>query len=119
MNILVFIFSEFSVIYLKVIPLLFPPGEFNIDVKKFEENSQQYVTMTASVNNLTNRVTLGVVAKVTDGLILTVYSSYWMVNCTGKQLHYQGKIILCSDWFVCVTCCVYCVLIGLFVSRDG
>ncbi|KAL5247330.1 hypothetical protein ACHWQZ_G019262 [Mnemiopsis leidyi] len=71
-------------------------GEFVIDLKKFENHSQQFVTMTASVNNLTNRVTLGVLAKISDGLTLTVYSSYWMVNCTGRQLRYQG-INDCSE----------------------
>ena len=70
--------------------IIYPSGEFVIDLKKFENHSQQFVTMTASVNNLTNRVTLGVLAKISDGLTLTVYSSYWMVNCTGKQLRYQG-----------------------------
>ena len=25
--------------------------------------------------------------------------------------------VLCSDWLVCVTWCVYCALIGWFVSR--
>lgn len=48
-------------------------GDFVIDLKKFEQNSQQFVTMTASLNNLTNRVTLGVLAKVNDGLCLTIY----------------------------------------------
>ena len=59
----------------------------------FQENPQQFVTMSASVSNLTNKVTLGVIAKVTDGLCITIHSTYWMVNCTGKMLRYQ----VCAD----------------------
>ena len=55
----------------------------NINMKKFQESSEQSVTMTTSGADVSNKVNLSVLAKLEDGLTLTVYCSYWMVNCTG------------------------------------